>query len=399
MAPDGRFGRFVGVPGAYRDITIERAEGNELVAADGTRYVDLIAGWCTVNAGYGRTEIIEAQQTALEEAAYVKPTYRDETVAALAERLAELTPEGLEKSFRVTSGSEAVDTAIKAARNATGNGRILANSNTWHGHVYGGLSLGHEEVGAPFRPLLPGISKIDAPVNPEQEWYMELDATLQEGKFAAYVTETVLTHQGVHVPSTEHYRQVREICNDNDVLLVLDEVANGFGRTGEMLAVDRYDIAPDIMTFAKGLTSGYAPIGAAVMRDDIGEELSAAGGTYSTFGWTRGAVAAAQATLDILESEELPQNAGQNGDLLREELEGTEGVAAVRQEGLLLGVELEEGTAAAVRDAGVEMGVLTGTSAVDDVLILSPPLNASEEHLKNGADRLRAAIQRTVQES
>lgn len=396
MPSTDRFERFVGVPGSYREVAVSHTDGNRLVSPDGTEYVDLIAGWCVVNAGYGREEIIAAENDALEEAAYVKPTYADEDVAALAETLADITPGGLQTSFRVTSGSEAVETAIKAARVVTGEETILSNRDAYHGHVYGAMTAGCEPLGEPFTPLVPGFERIRPPVEEDDAWYEAFRDRLKTGDVAAYLTETVLTHQGVHVPSAEHYRRVREICDDNDVLIVLDEVANGFGRTGEMLAVDRYDIVPDIMTFAKGLSSGYAPIGAAVMREDIGEQLSRAGGTYSTFGWTRDAVAAARANLDVLQREELAARSRELGAFLQDEVAAVEEVAAVRQAGLLLGVEFETPVAADVRTAGVEAGVLTGTGVVEDTLILSPPLNASREYLQEGAERLRAAVETAV---
>ncbi len=396
MPSTERFERFVGVPGSYRGVAVSHTDGNVLVSPEGTRYIDLIAGWCTVNAGYDRQDIIASMGEALDEAAYIKPTYADADVTALAETLAEITPGDLTKSFRVTSGSEAVETAIKAARVATGKEKILTNQDAYHGHVYGAMSAGTTSLGEPYRPLVPGFERIRPPLEEDEQWYEEFRAVVRDGDVAAYLTETVLTHQGVHVPSSKHYRHVREICDENDVLLVLDEVANGFSRTGEMLAVDRYDIVPDVMTFAKGLSSGYAPIGAAVMHDDIGEAMDTAGGFYSTFGWTRDAVAAARTNLDILEEEGLAERAREVGEFLAGELRGINGVAEVRQTGMLLGVAFDAPVAADVRTAGVKEGVLTGTGVAGDTLILSPPLNASREYLQDGVKRLQQGIENTV---
>lgn len=395
MSLDDRFGRHVGRSGSYRDITVDHTDGNYLVTPDGDRYIDFVAGWCVVNAGYGRDTILDRARAADDRAVYVKPSYRHEAVVSLAETLERITPGDLSHVFRLTSGSEAVETAVKAARNHTGNPAIIVNGNSYHGHTYAGMSTGNPDAYAAYAPLVPDFVRIPSPTElPHDEWLDRLRQAFDEHDAAAYLTETILTHQGVFAPEEGHYSGVRQVCDEHDALLMLDEVANGFGRTGELLAVDRYDIEPDVMTFAKGFSSGYAPIGATITTQAVGQAMSEEGGTYATFGWTPHAVAAAQTNIDIIEDEDLPQQARSSGETLAELIRDAdlELVQTVRQHGLLIGIEFSEDIAKDVRAAGVDRGVLTGTTNEDNVLLLSPPLNIDEDYMESGVDRLVDAI-------
>lgn len=395
MSLQDRFDRYVGRSGSYRNADIERTEGNYLVSGDGDRYVDFIAGWCVVNAGYGRTDIVDAAAEATKQAAYVKPSYMNEAVTDLAERLAEMTPGTLSHTFRLTSGTEAVVAAVKAARSYTGGSTVIANEDAYHGSAYGPMEMG--DVDESYGPFLPDIVKVPSPARMDHdEWIAEFEAMCEEHDVAAYITEPVLTHQGVHVPHDGHYRDLKRVCEEHGVLLVFDEVANGFGRTGKMFGTDHFDVGPDIMTFAKGFSSGYAPIAAMITTQDIGQHVSDTGGTYSTFGWTPEAVAAAQKNIDILEDEDLPTQAERTGEMLADELRQIDAVQDVRQTGLLIGVAFEDDIAKAVRQAGVEHGVMTGTTNIDNVLLLSPPLNIDREYIEEGVDRLADAIQHAL---
>lgn len=395
MTLDDRFQRLVGRSGSYRDVTVDHTDGNYLVSPDDERYVDFVAGWCVVNAGYGRDVILDRARAADDRTVYVKPSYRNEAVVSLAETLERITPGDLSHVFRVTSGSEAVETAVKAARNYTGRPTIIVNEDSYHGHTYAGMSAGNPDAYEAYAPLVPEFVRIPSPTElPHDEWIDRLRQAFEEHDAAAYLSETVLTHQGVFAPEEGHYTDVRAVCDEHDALLMLDEVANGFGRTGELLAVDRYDVEPDVMTFAKGFSSGYAPIGATITTQAVGQALSDEGGTYSTFGWTPHAVAAAQTNIDIIEDEDLPQQARTSGETLAELIRDADldVVKTVRQHGLLIGIAFSDDIAKEVRAAGVDHGVLTGTTNKDNVLLLSPPLNIAEDYMEDGVDRLVDAI-------
>lgn len=374
-------------------MKVSGSEGNYLVSQEGRKFIDLIAGWCVVNAGYGREEIISRMAEHAEQAAYVKTSYIDERTVQLAERLAQLAPGNLRQTFRVPSGTEAVEISIKAARLYTGKDTIISNELAYHGTAYGAMSAGYDELGQPFTPLDPGFDRVPVP-DFTDAWYDEFAERMSKGDVAAYLSETVLTHQGVVIPPNDHYERVSEICNANDALLILDEVANGFGRTGKMFAADHYGVTPDIMALAKGMSSGYAPAGGAIMAPDIGEEMSTTKmSAYSTFGWVPAAVGAVQANIDILQDEGLSTGQENLGDTLEEELIRIDGVREVRRKGLLVGVVLEDSTAADARAAASQNGVLAGTTNDGRVLLLAPPLNVEEAYVAEGIQRLENAIE------
>ncbi|MFB6199661.1 MAG: aspartate aminotransferase family protein [Candidatus Nanohaloarchaea archaeon] len=391
MGTYDRFERYVGRPGYYQEVEIERTEGNFLISSEGDRYVDFVAGWCVVNAGYSRERILDSMRQHAEKTAYVKPTYVNEQVIGLAETLDDITPGSLQVSFRTVSGTEAVETAIKAARLYTGKEKIVSLEDSYHGNAYGVMGAGDMDTKQEFSPLAPGFEHVRPPEESD-EWYEDLEEIFREEEVAAFLSETILTHQGVFIPGKEHYERLREITEEHDVLLILDEVANGFGRTGEMFAADLYSVEPDMMTLAKGMSSGYAPIGAAMMREDIGEEMSETEmSAYSTFGWVPSAVGAAKANIGLIQ-DGLLENAEEKGSLLEERMTEIEGVKEVRRRGLLLGVVLDGMEAGEVRERADDETLLLGTTNNENVLMISPPLNIDEEYVEEGVERLDAAI-------
>ncbi|MCJ7479040.1 MAG: aspartate aminotransferase family protein [Candidatus Nanohaloarchaeota archaeon QJJ-7] len=393
MGTSERFERYVGRSGYYQDVEIERTEGNFLVGPEGEHYVDFVAGWCVVNAGYGRERILNSMRKHAEKAAYVKPTYVNEEVIDLAETLNDITPGSLEASFRTVSGTEAVETAIKAARMYTGKEKIVSLEESYHGNAYGAMGAGDTDTKQEFAPLAPGFEHIRPPEYGDDEWYGELEEMFREEDVAAFLSETVLTHQGVSIPGKEHYERLRELTEKHGVLLILDEVANGFGRTGEMFAADLYGVEPDMMTLAKGMSSGYAPVGATMMREDIGEEMSNTDmSAYSTFGWVPSAVGAAGANIEMIQ-DGLLENAEEKGQLLEERMMEIEGVREVRRRGLLLGVVLDGLEASEVRGRAAENNLLLGTTNQENVLMLSPPLNIDERYVEEGVERLRRTVE------
>ncbi|MDY6769492.1 MAG: aminotransferase class III-fold pyridoxal phosphate-dependent enzyme, partial [Candidatus Nanohaloarchaea archaeon] len=194
-----------------------------------------------------------------------------------------------------------------------------------------------------------------------------------------------------HAPA--FLERLRALCDAHDALLIFDEVATGFGRTGELFAADIYDAEPDIMALAKGMSSGYAPIGATLTAPDIGDVMSeTAMSAYSTFGWVPSAVGAADANLDILQEDGLAAQAGETGRWMADRIRRIDGVSDVRQAGLVLGVQLTDATADAARSAALEHGLLVGTTNHDDVLLVAPPLNIDREYAGEGVERLADSI-------
>lgn len=308
---------------------ITRANGVMLTDSEGCEILDAMAGlWC-VNIGYGRDELAEAAARQMRELPYYNTFFMSTHVPAiaLADKLAQLAPGDLNHVFFASGGSEANDTNIRLVRRywqMMGQPEktvIISRKNAYHGTTMGGASLGgmqgmHAQGGLP----IPDIVHINQP-----HWYLEggemsehdfgiarareLEAKIDElgeGRVAAFIAEPVQGAGGVIVPPDSYWPEVSRICAERDILLIVDEVITGFGRTGKWFGTQTYDLKPDIMTVAKGLSSGYAPIGASIVSDKvaevIGREEFAHGYTYSGHPV---AAAVALENLRIMEEEKI----------------------------------------------------------------------------------------------
>ncbi len=308
---------------------ITRASGVTLTDSEGEEILDAMAGlWC-VNIGYGRDELAEAAARQMRELPYYNTFFMSTHVPAiaLADKLAELAPGDLNHVFFASGGSEANDTNIRLVRRyweLMGQPEktvIISRKNAYHGTTMGGASLGgmqgmHAQGGMP----IPDIVHINQPhwyleggdMDPEEfgltrarELEQKIDE-LGEGRVAAFIAEPIQGAGGVIVPPDSYWPEITRICAERDILLIVDEVITGFGRTGKWFGTQTYDLKPDIMTVAKGLSSGYAPIGGSIVSDKvaevIGREEFAHGYTYSGHPV---AAAVALENLRILEEEKI----------------------------------------------------------------------------------------------
>jgi taurine-pyruvate aminotransferase len=396
---------------------IVKGDGCSVWDGEGREYLDAMAGlWC-VNIGYGRKEVADAAYQQLLELPYYPLSSITTPAAKLASKLADILPGDLERIWFVNSGSEAVDTAIKIARawgrKQGGRYKIIARYQGYHGGTIGGTSLtGQTGRRAPFEPLLPGIIHLQAPYFYRSAYSSEfelaerlatdLDAVIRyQGKdtVAAFIAEPIIGGGGVIPPPADYFKLMREVCNRYGVLMIIDEVITGFGRTGELFASDLYGIKPDIMTIAKGLSSGYLPIGATAVTDEVFQVLNAEGEAgfqqINTYGGHPASCAAALKNLEIMLGENLPQNAREVGKGLGDalgHLKDIPCVGDVRGVGLIWGVELidENGdplpTQATtkiisyVKDEGVLIGKSVGIAdGPSNTLTISPPLILTKE--------------------
>jgi adenosylmethionine-8-amino-7-oxononanoate transaminase len=420
-------------------LLFDRAEGVFLYDAEGREYLDAHASLWLANVGYGRMEIVDAVYEQMKKLPYFSMFmgFTNQPAIELAAKLTELTaPEGMGKVFYSDSGSEAVETALKIARQywrnvgAAGKYKFISRRHAYHGVTFGAMSAtGIAANRHAFGPLLPGFRHIAEPNLYRNEWGAGLSeeevaekgaAALRqmiefEGpeSVAAFIAEPVQGAGGVIVPPDSYLRKCREICSQYEVLFIADEVITGFGRIGSWFGSRLYGIQPDIMCFAKGITSGYVPLGATLCTDAIfeaflgevgeGKELRH-GNTYSGHAT---AAAAAIANLRIIEREDLPENARVVGEhfLARlRTLERHEVVGDVRGIGLLAAVELVAERAsrrpfpkpgrlgAAVQRRAQELGVIFRN--VGDILTFSPPLILTAEL----ADRIVEVIDRALEE-
>lgn len=356
-------------------LVVERGEGAYVHGADGTRYIDLNSVSVSVNIGHGDHRVADAIAEQMRRIEFASPFWTTEVRAQVGEKLHAITPDGLEKAFFTLAGADANEAAVRTARLVTGRRKVLVRRRSYHGATMGVLPM----AGDPRRHAVEaGVGDIVR--IPDPYYYRRLVDGQTEEEFCAHVlaqTEEIIRLEGPHtvaavlvepitgsngviVPPRGWLTGLRELCTRYGILLVCDEVMSGVGRTGAWFAVDHEDVTPDIMTLAKGLTSSYVPLGAAMFSGPIAEAVHdlpfGSGLTYQSHPV---GLAAARATLDIYESDGLIDNAATMGKHLRAGLMELAGrhpcVGDVRGEGLLNVVELVHD-----RESKVELFPLTG---------------------------------------
>jgi len=336
-----QLGRILRTLGFDRDWV--EAHGSHLIDRDGERYLDLLAGYGVFSLGRNHPVVKQKLQETL---AADTPTLPQLGVSLLPGRLAEeliaRSPGSLDAVLLTSTGTESVEGAIKLARAATGRPRVIHCERGFHGLTYGALSInGNEEFRERFGPLLPGCDPVP---------FGDLDALERElasGDVAAFVVEPV-QGKGVHLPPDGYLQSAQELCRAAGALFVVDEVQTGLGRTGRFLALEHWDLQPDLVTIAKALSGGYVPIGALLSSRDVFSSVfdSMERGVVhgSTFGGGDLAAAAGLATLQVLDDEQLIERAARMGDLLleltRPLVERFEIVCEVRGLGLIWAIEL-----------------------------------------------------------
>ena len=375
-------------------LVVDRASGPWVFDADGKRYLDLLSGIGVANIGHTHPEVVEAvaRQNSRHHHVMVYGEYVQEEQALYAAELAAVLPSGLDLVFFVNSGAEAIEGALKLARKATGRHKFLAFEGGYHGDTMGALSVGGiENYRAPFEPLLEPVTWL--PFGDTNA----LDAI--DDSVAAVIIEPVQGEAGVRVPPSDFLPALEKRCRKAGALLITDEVMTGFGRTGRMFAVERWNVTPDIIVLAKALGGGY-PLGAFAASRNLlnvfteNPPLS----HITTFGGHPVSCAAGRAALGVLIRDRLAERADYVGSRFREQLmealKGTSAVRDVRGLGLLIGIELDNAnsTRRAVEQCR-ERGLLLGwTLAQDHIIRLCPPLNTEPELLGEAAKTLAEAL-------
>jgi taurine---2-oxoglutarate transaminase len=404
-------------------IPVAGAKGCYFWTPEGKRYLDFNSQLMCTNIGHGHPKVIEAIKRQAETLAYANPFMATEPRARLGARLAELCPGDIDTFFFTNGGAEANENAIKIARFVTGRHKILARYRSYHGGTAGAISLTGDPRRWAAEPGIPGVVRVTDPYHGIQrgwdtadEALAHLEETIQlEGPqtIAAFILETVTGTNGILVPPDGYLQGVREICDRYGILLIADEVMAGFGRTGRWFAVDHWDVVPDLITMAKGLTSAYVQLGAVGMRREIADSFKDrvfyGGLTYNSHPL---ACATALAAIEVLEEERLIERAARMGERLKvhhEQLAARHrSVGAVRSIGLFGVVEL-------VRDRQTmePMAPFNGTS--DEMVAFgkrlrdeglytfvrwnyfhtNPPLTISEEELAEGFEIIDRALEIT----
>jgi taurine--2-oxoglutarate transaminase len=415
------------IQGALDAPTIDRGEGVFLYDTDGKSYLDLSAGLVAVNLGHGHPAVVAAIAEQAAKLCYATPSFFNTERAELAAELSAISPwtEGC-RTFFTTGGGEANEDAMKIARAVTGRHKILGAFRSFHGSAPGAGTLSGESRRWPNEPGIPGIVHFFAPfpyrspfhtTDPATETeralaHLELVLTYEDPqRVAAIVIEPVVGSNGVIVYPSGYLEGVRRVCDRHGILLIFDEVMTGFGRTGAAFACTRFDVTPDLITFAKGCTSAYVPLGGVLVRERIAarfdHEVLPCGHTYSGHPL---AMAAGRAALRVYRDERLFERAMRIEGWMREGLdtlrERVPIVGDVRGLGAFFAVELVKDKATReplVEWQGPSQGVLPaltrrlrelGVYAFGryNVLLVTPPLVIERDELQFGFDALERAI-------
>lgn len=428
----------------WRYPKVDRGEGIYLIDVEGNRYIDGCSGSSVANIGHGNREIAEYAREHMERIAFTHLSrWTVESIEKCAEKVAEWAPGDLNHVYFVSGGSEATETAIKMARqyyverdgHQSSKWKVISKWNSFHGNTLGALSMtGITERRRIYDPILVPFPKIEQFYHYRNPWGAKtLEETsilaaqaleheiLRQGpeNICAFITEPVVgsAAPGVH-PDKVYFERVREICDCYDVLLIVDEVMSGFGRTGKRFAVEHYGVVPDILTVAKGMSSGYTPMGAAIASDKVFETIMIKGSGKFVHGHTYAgnplSCGIALKVMEILEEGGIVENAAEQGDYLMEKLQNLFDcpmVGDIRGKGLMIGIEFvadqetkkpyptKTGLKTKVMEACLERGLVVypGGGSVDgslgDHILITPPLTITREETKLLFDRLKAGIE------
>ncbi len=405
------------VQSAVNPIPVTRAEGIYFWDADGKRYFDFSSQLMNMNIGHQHPKVVGAIQEQASQLCFVHPGLATEARGKLGKKISEVAPGHLNKTFFCLGGAEANENTIKLARLYTGRNKILARYRSYHGATHGAMALTGDYRRLAVEPTMPGAVHFLDPYcyrcpfgwtreTCHRECISHIEEIIQyEGPdhIAAIIMEGVTGSNGLIVPPDDYWPRVREICDKYDILLISDEVMSGWGRTGKWFAVDNWEVVPDMITTAKGLTSGYVPLGAVIVSDDIAEyfedKMLWAGLTYSGHAL---ACAAGLATLEVYQEDGLIENAVKVGRYLGERLEAIKlshpSVGEVRYIGLFSALEIVKN-----RETKEPIDPLTEvakylkehglfTFVFHNMLFIVPPLCITEAQLDEGLEIIEQGL-------
>lgn len=375
-----------------KPLVFTRGKGALLWDINGKEYLDCASSYGVAALGHCHPKIVEAVKAQAEQLITLHSCYYNDKRAEFIQKLVSITPKGLDKAFLSNSGAESVECALKLARKATGKTEIIGVMGAYHGKTMGALSLTWDKkYRGPFMPLVPDIKH----VGPDSADKIR-DAITD--KTAAVIMEPIRGEGGIRVPPDGYLKQVREICDEKGVLLILDEVQSSFGRTGKLFGCQNWDVTPDIMCLAKPFAGGL-PIGITVAREDIMSTLKI-GEHSTTFSGSPLVCAAGCAAIDALIGEDLAGKAAVNGAYFKEQLEKVAAkhkiIKEVRGLGLMLGMELRYDVYGVIMKT-IGKGVLV-IDAGRTVIRILPPLIINKEQIDKAVKALDESLGEEVNE-
>ncbi|RLC98340.1 MAG: aspartate aminotransferase family protein [Chloroflexi bacterium] len=365
-------------------LVIVRGAGAQLWDADGQMYIDCVGGHGVANVGHANPAVIQAIEEQSQRLCICPNGFYNDRRALLLAELVRIAPPGLERAFLCNSGTEAVEAAFKFARLSTGRTKIIAAMRGFHGRTFGALSATwRKQYRAPFEPLVPGFEFV--PYNNLERMEQAISA-----ETAAVILEVVQGEGGVNPGDGEYLRGVQSLCRERGALFIADEVQTGFGRTGRMFACQHHGLQPDLMCVAKSIAGGL-PMGAVLIGPRVGKLPKKVHG--NTFGGNPVVCAAALATIEYIESNNLPRRAAELGARLTAGLKAIPSplVRQVRGLGLMIGMELKSKSAPYLAKLAGR-GVLA-LSAGATVMRFLPPLVISAEQVDTVVERVAEVLE------
>ncbi len=413
--------------GGLNPIPIEKAEGIYMWDYEGNRYTDMSSQLVNMNVGFGNKEIAEAIKNQVDKYCYIAPSYANESRALLAKMIVDIMPDNMAKVFFTNGGADANENAIKMAKQVTGRNKIFSRYRSYHGSSFGAGNLTGEPRRFPLEPGIPGFIKFFDPYlyrekikfqSEEEagEYYVSKlrEQIIYEGpeSVAAIIMETITGSNGIIIPPKNYLPGVRKICDEFGIMMICDEVMAGWGRTGKMFAFENYDVKPDIVTFAKGVTCGYVQLGGCVVSSKIAEyfddNFMSCGLTYSGHPL---ACAAGVACVNYYKEANILENVNKVGQVLKEKLEEFKEnhscIGDVRSIGLFSAIELvkdkvtKEPLVPYGKDTNGIMGKIVGmlknkgfmTYSHENMVFICPPLIIKENQLLEELDKLNKILQ------
>jgi 4-aminobutyrate aminotransferase / (S)-3-amino-2-methylpropionate transaminase / 5-aminovalerate transaminase len=402
-------------------VVIEKANGALIMDTSGKEYIDCFSGIAVANAGHCNEKVTEAAKAQIDKLIHCcSYVYYSQPTADLAEKLARITPGKLQKTFFGSGGAEAIEGAMRLAKQFTGRTEFIALQASFHGRSYATLSItgnvGRKRRGGPY---MVGCTFLPAPYCYRCFYELEypkcrlrcaraLEDIIRFNTYdsvAAFIAEPLLGEGGIITPPDDYFLEIDKILKKHEILLLVDEVQTGFCRTGKMFGIEHYGVEPDIMAMAKGIADGF-PLSGFIAREEIADAFKP-GDHLSTFGGNPVSCAAGLANIEFLEEQKLADQALKKGEFLRAQLESMKAkhkkIGEIRGKGLMIGIELvrdKERTPAntegsQVRDFCCEKGLLLGLGGVyGNVLRIQPPLVISKEQMERVLSILDQALQK-----
>ena len=366
-------------------LTLSRGSGAHVWDVEGNEYIDMMGGIAVNGVGHCHPRVVRAIQQQAEKLIHISNFYLSEPQVALSAKLIQLS--GLDRVFFANSGAESVEGALKIARKYAHSkgkgGDILSFENSFHGRTLATIATGKKQMQKGFGPMPEGFTQV--PFN-------DIDAVRKAaGKnTAAIIIEPIQGEGGINVAGKDFMKDLRAFCSEQDIVLIFDEIQCGMGRTGRMFAKEHYGVEPDIITLAKALGGGV-PIGAVLSNEKVSSAIEF-GDHGTTYGGNPLVCAASLATIEVMEEENLLQQATEKGEWIRMQIEemNHKAVKEIRGMGLMIGVEFDFETKTLVQKM-MEKGVLANATAAN-VLRLVPPLNIPYEDLEKVMEVLKTSL-------